>query len=807
MAHTSYFPGATEMHGRVNAHDWAQTPLGPIASWSLSFKAQVAIVLASRYPMILAWGPNYTQIYNDGYSELIGSKHPEDLGADLRQSLAEGWSVLGPLVDSAIETGVATWLPALQLLLERHGYREESYFTVSHSPAIDDNGTRTGMLAVCNEVTQQVISERRLAMMRDLSVESETQQEVTNLAANLCEVIARNALDVPFVQLFLRDGDALRRVAGTDDAVLQEVDFWLSLGIRDDSGLVLDLPSSIASTGGPWGDRVTQAVCRPINPPNSDGSIGVIVYGISPNRELDAEYASFFPTLTRQVSAALGNAMALQSERQRVAALQELDRVKTAFFNNMSHEMRTPLNAIVGGSTLILDGNLDEQQHEFAQMIRTSSDHLLSIVNDFLDYAKLDARKVRYAAEPIEVRRWLTETTELVAVRAAERALELDAHTNADTPRYVVGDPGRLRQVLLNLLSNAVKFTNEGRVAVEVHHADNMLQFSVSDTGIGVAPSHLESIFEAFSQATQSVSTGTGLGLSISQALVEGMGGTIEVQSKVGAGTTFTVRVPAEVTNEAPSQNPSQVLDRNFALRYPQHILIAEDHPVNQRVLTALLDRLGFGADTVDVVEDGLAAVKAAQQRPYDLIFMDVQMPKLDGLAAARQIIDALDPATRPRIIALTANARHEDRAEAIAAGMDGYVAKPVTMDALVGALSGDLSMSQTSSASNDSDVIDHERLDSLAQVGDDFLRQLIDTYLTGGEQLIDVTETAVSEGRAHDVEAALHRLKGSSATVGANRLASLCETPLDLEGLTLHDLRTEFERVREALQASLDSR
>jgi signal transduction histidine kinase/CheY-like chemotaxis protein/HPt (histidine-containing phosphotransfer) domain-containing protein len=797
MSISVHFPGSTEMHGRVNAHNWSTSPLGPVEHWSHSLKTLVGTVLASRYPMILSWGPQYTQIYNDGYSELIGRKHPDDLGADLRKSLEEGWDVLGPLVDSAIETGVATWIPALQLLLERHGYREESYFSVSHAPAMDDDGSKTGMLAICNEVTQQVIDERRLGLMRDISIESENHRDFETITARLLDVVSTNALDVPFISLFLNHDDDLRHAAGSNDAVLRDPSFWKSIGLCNGVASVLRIPADADFTGGPWGDAVQQAIAQPLAPPNTSSPIGMIVYGVSPNRALDTTYRSFFDTLTRQIAVSIGNVIAYQQERERVFALQELDRVKTAFFNNMSHEMRTPLNAIVGGSTLLAGTPLDATQIEYMQMIQTSSNHLLSIINDFLDYAKLDARKVEYHQASFEIRTWLTDTIDLVSVRAQEKSLELRCHVDDSVPRFGMGDEGRLRQVVLNLLSNAVKFTHSGSVSIYASHSGETLCFQVSDTGEGIPPDRIESVFEAFSQATSSVSTGTGLGLSITRSLVEGMGGSVEVTSTLGAGSTFIVNIPVARTDTPPVVAPTDDYDTTFATRHPHHILVAEDHPVNQKVITALLGRLGY---SVDIADDGIQAVEMVLRNDYDLVLMDVQMPKLDGLTAARQIADALPAPQRPRVVALTANARHEDREQALAAGMSGYMTKPITMPVLARTLVGDAAPTPAQPQLT-GEIVNLTRLNGLATTGHDFIAQLIDIYISSTAELIDLTEAALIEGRSNDVDMALHRLKGSSTTIGADRLAAMCSNQRFDDHLDITRLRHEFTQVRTALE------
>ncbi|ATB33415.1 sensor histidine kinase [Melittangium boletus] len=403
------FLGPSDMHERVRTHDWASSELGPIETWPRSLIALVRTMLASRYPMVLTWGPSFLQFYNDAYSKLIGDKHPAALGLDIRITMAEAWDTLGPMIHQVMTTGVANWTPALLLLLERSGYREESYFSVSHSPAEDDEGRIVGMFAVCSEVTEQVLGERRLRLLRDLASSAAGTRGVEKACRDVIAAIAEHPLDVPFALLYLRDPDSgrlLRQgVIGLDEnacpAVVEkeEGERWWPLGraVGGETILVEDVERRVALTGGPWKDPVRTAVAMPIASSEQSSPLGVLVLGVSPNRALDEGYRSFHELLVGQVSVALRNARAHEEERQRAEALAELDRAKTTFFSNISHEFRTPLTLMLGPTQDLLSGRagvLSPEVRSELEVLHRNSERMLRLVNSLLDFSRLGAGRL-----------------------------------------------------------------------------------------------------------------------------------------------------------------------------------------------------------------------------------------------------------------------------------------------------------------------------------------------------------------------------------------------------------------------------
>lgn len=721
QAALTLFQGAGEVRALARALDWSCTPLGPVSGWPQSLRSTVRTLLSSQYPMILTWGPEFTQIYNDAYSKLIGAGHPAALGNDIRITLAASWDTLGPMIERVMATGTANWTPALPLLMERAGYREEAYFSVSHAPAEDDEGRIVGMLAVCSEVTAQVVGERRLTLLRDVGTAAADIRSLETTSQDIAAALARGFLDVPFALIYLRGENgtlSLLGSAGLDDRnagaptslPVDAMEPWPAARVLAGETVECQVERLVSVTGGLWNDLVTAALAMPISGGGGE-ELGILVAGVSPSRALDEGYRSFFSLLNGQVSTLVRNARAHEEERRRADALAELDRAKTRFFSNVSHEFRTPLTLMLGPlEDLLQQPDLSGAARDEVQVVHRNALRLLRLVNTLLDFSRAEAGRIQAAFRATDLSRLTVDlaSTFRSAVERAGLAFKVECPPLSG-PAYV--DHDMWEKVVLNLLSNALKYTFEGQISVRLAEVDGSIRLSVSDTGVGIPADSQERIFDRFQRVDGTRSRtheGSGIGLSLARELVTLHGGTVAVDSTVGQGTTFTVTIPQGHAHLPPEQvdaagEPASTrigadafveealrwlpdtpapLPANV-VRMPRRgavsrsttksrVLVADDNADMRAYITRLLD----GTHDVVAVPDGAAAFDELLENGADLLVTDVMMPVMDGFQLVRRLRDEPRLRTLP-IIMLSARAGEEASAEGLEAGADDYLVKP----------------------------------------------------------------------------------------------------------------------------------
>ena len=747
-----FLSGGGELGALMRAYPWHDTALGPTDAWPQSLKLAVRIMLASRQPIWIGWGPALTFFYNDPYKSIIGGKHPWALGRPTREVWREIWPDIGPMLGQALGGDQGTFVESQLLVMERNGYPEETYYTFSYSPIPNDDGSVGGIICANSDDTQRVIGERQLASLRDVAAEAGHARHWQEACERTAAALGSNPRDLPFALIYVAQPDGetaiLAGAAGIEPghpAAPAAIDFadpapWpIAEVLRSQAVRTLpvdSLPLETPPPGGPWPVPPSRAALVPIPPSGETGRAGVLVVGLNPYRLFDDNYRSVLGLLAGQVAAAIANAQAYEEERRRAESLAELDRAKTTFFSNVSHEFRTPLTLMLGPleDTLNDDhaGALPPAHRQRLETAHRNSLRLLKLVNSLLDFSRIEAGRVEQSFEPVDLAQLTTELASNFqsAIERAGLFLRIDC---PPLPAPVHVDRDMWEKIVLNLLSNAFKFTFEGGIEIRLRPAPSgdAAVLTVKDTGVGVPPTELPRLFERFhrieGQRSRSFE-GSGIGLALVQELVRLHGGRIEAASEPGTGTVFSItlpfgsqHLPAGRVGEARRRPPSALRAEAYveeALRWlpdasadplPEQrdtedapglpfadltagarILVADDNADMRHYMRRLLGNRW----TLETVADGEEALAAIRANPPDLVLTDVMMPRLDGFGLLRQL--RADPTLREvPVIVLSARAGEEARVEGLDAGADDYLTKPFSARELIARVNANLGMAR----------------------------------------------------------------------------------------------------------------
>jgi signal transduction histidine kinase/DNA-binding response OmpR family regulator len=713
IAHpTDVLAGGGEMGALMRTIDWSRTPVGPVSSWPQSLRTALSILLETGFPMYIAWGPEFTQFYNDGYRPILGStKHPAAMGASTRETFAEIWDIIGPMFAGVMQ-GTPTTVVDFMLPLDRHGFAEECYFIFSYSPIRQENGQVGGVLVTVTETTQRVLGERRLETTQALAARTRKAKTVREACEISGTVLSEQPADIPFAIVYLIDskGDAVLEcsaglTAGSDAPArvklsADEPGPWpFAEVLRTGEAVVVD-------TGGIRGvataapDRV---FVLPIVEHGLGGAVGILVAGLSPRLIFDAAYRDFLLMVASQIGTAVASARALEEAEARASALAELDRAKTTFFSNVSHEFRTPLTLLLGPTeeAVTSRGSLEGEDLE---AVYRNAQRLLKLVNTLLDFSRIESGRVQASFEPTDLARVTADLAS--AFRSATERAGLTLVVDCpQLPEPVYVDRDMWEKVVLNLISNAFKFTFTGTIRVSLAWRGAHVELTVADTGVGIPPEDVPRVFDRFHRVERTRARtfeGSGIGLSLVRELVTMHGGTVTGDSVVGQGTTFTVSLPTGVahlpqerigvarSSASTAMGASPYVHE--ALRWlPAHAVstaadarAAGDGAADARILVAddnadmreYISRLLGERWTIDAAGDGASALARAREARPDVVVADVMMPGLDGFELLRALRE--DERTRAvPVILVSARAGEEARVEGLQGGADDYLVKP----------------------------------------------------------------------------------------------------------------------------------
>ena len=750
-----FLSGGGELGRLIREFDWSATPLGAFDTWPQSLKVALRIMLNSSQPIWIGWGKQLIYFYNDPYKSIIGGKHGWALGRPVKDVWSEIWSDIEPMLDMAMSGGRGTYVEEQLLVMERNGYPEETYYTFSYSPIPNDDGNAGGIICANTDDTPRVIGERQLALLRDLAADATRARTWQEVCARSAQALGTNARDLPFAMIYMaddiaaptlelacasgvdREHRAAPRSIATDDSSIWPVGEVLR---TRKPLLVPELRERIGAPfpSGPWDEPPAQAALLPIVPGADTGRAGVLVVGLNPYRLYDGNYRSFLGLVAGQISAAIGHAQAYEDERRRAEVLAEIDRAKTAFFSNVSHEFRTPLTLMLGPiEDALNDASADAlslPQRRRLQTAHRSSLRLLRLVNSLLDFSRIEAGRATAMYEPTDLAKFTAELASSFESATQRAGLELSIDCQS-LPRPVYVDRDMWEKIVLNLLSNAFKFTFEGGIEVrtQVSPDGGAARIVVRDTGVGIPSNELPRLFERFHRVDGQRSRsfeGSGIGLALVHELIKLHGGTIAVESEVGCGTAFTLSLPfgtahlaadrigperllawtsrragayveealrwlpgadTEERDEAPAERAEDLPALPFGSRTRgARVLVVDDNEDMRRYMSRLLR----GQWEVETAADGREALAAIHQRRPDVVLSDVMMPNLDGFGLLRAIRSHSELRDLP-VVLVSARAGEEASVEGLNSGADDYLTKPFSARELLARVNANLEMAR----------------------------------------------------------------------------------------------------------------
>lgn len=736
-----FLAGGGEMGKLIRSMDWSKTALGPVESWPQSLRTTVSLCLSSTFPILIAWGPETIQIYNDSYRPICGAKHPESMGQNFRICWETALPVVGDKFTRGQE-GEGTYIKDQRMFLDRHGYLEEAFMTFSFAPIRDESGNVGGIFHPITETTEKMLSARRTQLLRDLAAQLAKAQTVEDICRFALHNYQEYITDLPFLLLYKIDPETqqahLLTAAGVEQAqalapeVITAGDSSTGWPVDEVLQGKIQQVDALAERFGqfacePYPQTPDVAMLLPVQLSGQEAPYGFIIAGVSACRAMDPEYLSFYELLNNTFNTAFSNVYAYEQEQKRAEALAEIDRSKTAFFSNVSHEFRTPLTLMLGPLEELLQQPLLNAEPAIRENIASThrnAQRLLKLVNNLLDYSRVEAGRVQALYQPVNLEELTCDLSSSFRAIIEKAGMQLVVDC-APLHQQVYADKEMWEKIVLNLLSNAFKYTMEGVITVRLSEAGNDAVFQVQDTGTGIPAKELPHMFERFhrvEQATGRTHEGSGIGLSLVHELVQLHNGHITVESELGKGTCFTIRIPfgrahlpAALVSETEKQIDTSFLKGAF-LREAEGLLdntvTTGDEAVESIPITAgekdtvlivddnadmrqYLVRLLEGHYETDTAVNGQDALLKIQHKHPALVLSDIMMPVMDGKGLLHQLKASRDTSYIP-LIFLSARAGDEARVDGLEDGADDYLVKPFSAKELLTKIKAQIVISKT---------------------------------------------------------------------------------------------------------------
>jgi signal transduction histidine kinase len=801
--------------------DWSSTPIGPVEHWPVTWRNAVRLILDSSFPTAIGLGPQLIYFYNDAFISLGGpARHPSALGQPVPMAWKEIWpDILQPRFSQTLTTGLPTGEADLMMPLVRSGYLEETYISFSFAVLRDDQGEPSGIFCTASDNTERVIAQRRIDGLRRLAAGIAFAESPKAACGKAAEVLEAQPRDVPFGLFYLFDrtgGQAdlastcgLRQLPNRIPGHLRltlDADPWglATIAARRTPTLIQDVQSRIGAALSRPDLIPQQALALPLASAGSDGLAGLMIAGLNPMRPAE-ESRAFHLLVAQQLETAISNARAKQHAEQRAAELTELNRAKSVFLSNVSHELRTPLTLVLSPiEELQGSERLDEADRERLEIALRGGRRLQKLVDSLLQFSRAEEERIEAHYEPTDLAQLTADLASMFRSLFERAGLTLTVNCPSLGEAIYV-DPGMWEKIVLNLVSNALKFTTSGEIVVSLSREDDAVELAVSDTGCGISEKDLPHVFERFFRGDASHARsveGTGIGLSLVQELVKAHRGRISARSKLGVGTTITVRVPrgmAHLPADRISTGRVPAPLESGAIPYVEEALGWQSQPVpvtpasasNERILVvddnadmrAHLVRLLEARWRVSTAADGNTALQRIRARAPELVLSDIMMPGLDGFGLLAEV--RKDPGTADiPVLLLSARAGEEASSEGLKAGADDYIVKPFSARDLIARIELHLARARAKVDARKA----REAAEAAGRARDEFFATLfheIRTPLAALQTWIELLKS----GRlpAANIPAAFEGLETSS-----NTLTGLVQDLLDYSAVIRGELRVE---------------